>query len=60
MKSVTEILGVAQILFPISFEIQDVFEEYLTTEHRTFLAMLSVIEEHVPRVERSRKTRRTR
>jgi transposase len=53
MKSVTEILGDAQILFPISFEIQDVFEEYLTTEHRAFLAMLSVIEEHVPRFERS-------
>jgi hypothetical protein len=33
MKSVKEILGGAQILFPISFEIQDIFEEYLTEEH---------------------------
>jgi transposase len=57
MKSVTEILGGAQILFPISFEIQDIFEEYLTEEHRAFLAMLSVLEEHVPRFERSYKGR---
>ena len=52
MKSVTEILGGAQILFPISFEIQDIFEEYLSEEHRAFLAMLSVIEEHIPQLER--------
>jgi hypothetical protein len=57
MKSVTEILGGAQILFPISYEIQDVFEEYLTEEHRAFLAMLSVIEEHIPHYERSYKGR---
>ena len=57
MKSVTEILGGAQILFPISFEIQDVFEEYLTEEHRAFLAMLGVIEEHIPHYERSYKGR---
>lgn len=48
MKSVTEILGGAQILFDISFDLQDIFEEYLTEQHRAFLAMLRVIEEHLP------------
>jgi hypothetical protein len=38
MKSVIEILG--QILFGISFDIQDSFEEYLSEQHRAFLAML--------------------
>ncbi len=50
MKSVTEILGGAQILFGISFDLQDIFEEYLTEQHRTFLAMLRVIEEHLPAI----------
>ena len=48
MKSITEILGGAQILFDISFDLQDIFEEYLTEQHRAFLAMLRVIEEHLP------------
>ena len=47
MKSITEILGGMQILLGISFDIQTGFEEYLTEEQRTFLAMLRVIEEHV-------------
>lgn len=51
MKSVTEILGGAQILFNISFDLQDSFEEYLTEHHKAFLAMLRVIEEHLPAVE---------
>lgn len=51
MKSVTEILGGAQILFDISFDLQDSFEEYLTEQHKAFLAMLRVIEEHLPAVE---------
>ncbi|SIQ96576.1 hypothetical protein SAMN05920897_1203 [Alkalispirochaeta americana] len=33
MKSITEIIGGAQILFDISFDIQDSFEEYLTTKY---------------------------
>jgi hypothetical protein len=49
MKSVIEILGGAQILFGISFDIQDSFEEYLSEQHRAFLAMLRVIEEDLPR-----------
>jgi len=51
MKSVIEILGGAQILFGISFDIQDSFEEYLTDQHRAFLTMLRVVEEHLPGVE---------
>lgn len=51
MKSVTEILGGAQILFDISFDLQDSFEEYLTEQHKAFLAMLRVIEEYLPAIE---------
>jgi transposase len=50
MKSITEILGSAQILFDISFDLQDSFEEYLTEQHKAFLTMLRVIEEHLPAV----------
>lgn len=57
MKSLTEILGGAQILLSISYELQDVFEDYLTEEHRAFLAMLRVIEEHLCVHERSYKGR---
>ena len=57
MKTVTEILGGAQILFSLSFDLQDSFEEYLTEEHRAFLAILRVIEDERPRVERSWKHR---
>ena len=51
MKSITEILGGAQILLGVSFELQDSFEEYLTDEHRAFLAMLRVVEQHLPPVQ---------
>jgi transposase len=44
MKSITKILGGSQMLLGVSYEIQDVFEEYLSKEHRTFLSMLRVIE----------------
>ena len=47
MKSITEILGGMQILLEISFDIQIGFEEYLTKDQRTFLAILRVIEEHL-------------
>ncbi|MCP4062165.1 MAG: transposase [Gammaproteobacteria bacterium] len=52
MKSVTEILGGAQFLLGLSFDLQDIFEEYLTESHRAFLEMLRVIEEHLPTKER--------
>jgi len=50
MKSITEILGGAQILLGITFDIQDSFEEYLTEDHRAFLAMLRALEDHLPTV----------
>ena len=51
MKTVTEILGGAQILLNISYDIQDSFEEFLSEEHRTFIHMLRVMESHFPRLE---------
>lgn len=55
MKTVTENLAGTQIFFFLSFEVQDVFIEYLIEEHRSFLTMLSVIEEHIQQFERSDK-----
>jgi len=57
MKTVTEILGGAQILLGISFNLQDSFEEYLTEEHRCFLEMLRLIEDARPSIEMIRKSR---
>ena len=57
MKSITEILGGAQILLGISFDIQETFEKYLTENHHAFLSMLRVIEEHQPAVEKIYKGR---
>jgi pantothenate synthetase len=50
MKSLTEILGGSQTLLDISYDIQEVFEDNLTGMHmhRTFLAMLRVIEDLLP------------
>lgn len=48
MKSITEILGGAQILLGLSYDIQECFEEYLNEEYRTFLAVLRVVGEHLP------------
>lgn len=48
MKSITEILGGAQILLAVSFELQDSFEEYLNEEQRSFLALLRVFEASLP------------
>lgn len=53
MKSITEILGGAQILMGISYDIQDCFEEYLTEDHRSFLMMLRVLENYLPNIETS-------
>lgn len=53
MKSIAEILGGAQILLGLAYDIQESFEEYLNTDHRAFLAMLRVVEEYLPPVERT-------
>ena len=37
MKSITEILGGCQMVFGISYDIQEIFEGYVTNEHRTFI-----------------------
>ena len=52
MKSITEILDCAQILFNIPFDLQDYFEEYISEQYKAFLTMLRVFEEHLPVVER--------
>jgi IS5 family transposase len=48
MKSITEILGGCQMVFGISYDIQEIFEGYVTNEHRTFIQILQVIEEVLP------------
>jgi transposase len=53
MKSITEILGGCQMVFGISYDIQEIFEGYVTNEHRTFIQLLQVIEEFLPVCERS-------
>jgi transposase len=44
MKTITEIIGGAQGLLDISYNVQDVFEEYLTDEYKTFLHIVRVLE----------------
>jgi hypothetical protein len=48
MKTITQIIGGAQALLNISFELKNCFEEYLSNEYKTFLHMLRVIEEQMP------------
>jgi hypothetical protein len=47
MKNLIEILGGTQLLLGISFDPDVFFEERLTAEHRGFLALLRVVEEHL-------------
>jgi len=47
MKSITEVLGSLQLLLPFDFDLQNVFEFYLTKEHKGFLFLLQVIEPFV-------------
>ncbi len=53
MKSIADILGGAQILLGVAYDLQNSFEEYLNTDHRAFLAMLRVVEEYLPPLERT-------
>jgi transposase len=48
MKTITEMIGGAQGLLDISFNLQGCFEEYLTDEYKTFLQMIRVIETEQP------------
>jgi transposase len=45
MKTITEIIAGAQGLLDISYNLRDVFEEYLTDEYKTFPYMLRVLED---------------
>jgi len=47
MKSITEVLGSLQLLLPLDFDLQEVFESYLTKEHKGFLSLLRVVEPFV-------------
>ena len=38
--------------FILSFEIQDIFEGFVTEEHKCFIHLLRVLEESIPKVER--------
>jgi hypothetical protein len=46
MKTVTQIIGGAQALLDISFDLRKCFEEYLTDEYKTFPRILRVTEEY--------------
>ena len=48
MKTITETIGGAQGLLDISYNVQDVFEEYLDNGYKTFLHILRVMEAAVP------------
>lgn len=52
MKTITEIIGGAQSLLDVNFDIQNCFEEYLTDEYKTFLHILRVTEEFLPSIHR--------
>ena len=48
MKTITEILGGAQALLDIDYDLQNCFEERLTDEHKSFLHILRVVEQFLP------------
>ncbi|MDR1956109.1 MAG: transposase [Treponema sp.] len=50
MKTITETIGGAQGLLDISYNLDDVFENYLTDEHKLFLHVLRIIEASQPPV----------
>ena len=55
MKSISELVGGAQGLLDISFELQSCFEETLNNQQKTFLQMLRVLEKHLPTLYRPYK-----
>ena len=52
MKTVTEIVGGAQVLLDIAFDVQHCFEEHLNDQQKTFLHMLRCIEAYLPLLRR--------
>jgi hypothetical protein len=53
MKTAAKITGGAQSLLPVSFDIQSIFEEYLSVEYKAFLRLLQVVEPYILRTEKS-------
>ena len=47
MKSTAEVLDSLQLLLPFDFDLQAVFESYLTAEHKGSLSLLLEIEPFV-------------
>jgi len=52
MTTITQILGGAQILLGVSYDLQGCFEQYLTDEQRTFLVTLRLLSHYHPPLER--------
>lgn len=52
MTTITQLLGGAQILLGINYDLQGCFEQYLTDDQRAFLASLRLICLHQPALER--------
>lgn len=48
MKTITEIIGGAQSLLPLDYDIQDSFFNFVTIEQKTFIQNLRIIEEYLP------------
>jgi hypothetical protein len=47
VRSSNEVLGSLQLLLPLDFDLQEIFESYLTKEHNGFLSLLRVVEPFV-------------
>ena len=47
METITEILGGAQTLLPVTYPIQECFPEYLSNTQKVFLAVLQIIESSI-------------
>ena len=48
MKTITEIIGGAQALLDVKFDLQTCFEETLNDQQKTFMHILRCVEEHLP------------
>jgi IS5 family transposase len=55
MKTIAQIIGGAQALLPVSFELKECFEEHLTAEYKTFLHILRVVEEYTTELSSPRR-----
>lgn len=56
MKTISEIIGGAQVLLPLEYKIQDSFSSLVTIKQRSFIHHLRVIEEYLPVFFHSQKT----